>query len=110
MENFIFWSEIGSGFREPAAHTHYEFPGRSTPLPAVSTPTPTTTSSPAQSNLMGKKTFLNTQARYVFISYQITLQIFLFIHFSSLYLVLVFNITYEFVKDFNFVVSTQEPT
>ena len=33
VKNFIFWSEIGSGFREPAAHPHHEFPGRSTPLP-----------------------------------------------------------------------------
>ena len=32
---------------------------------------------------MGKKTFLNIPARYVLISHQITLQIFLFIHFRS---------------------------
>ena len=66
------------------AHTHYEFPGRSTPPPPVNTPTPPTPPTPPpQSNLMGKKTFLNTQAKYVLIFYQIILQIFLFIHFRS---------------------------
>ena len=82
VKNFIFWSEIGSGFREPAAHPHHEFPGRSTPLPRVSTPTPTTHPT-KQSNLMGRITLLNIQAKIFLISYQITLQIFLFIHFRS---------------------------
>ena len=83
MKNFIFWSEIGSEFREPAAHPHHEFPLRSTPRPRVSTSAPTTHPT-KQSNLMGKRTFLNIQAKDVLISYQITLlQIFLFIHFRS---------------------------
>ena len=50
--------------------------------PQVSTPTPTTHLT-KQSNLMGKRTFLNIQAKDVLISYKITLQIFLFIHFRS---------------------------
>ena len=50
--------------------------------PRVSTPTPTTYLT-KQSNLMGKRTFLNIQAKDVLISYKITLQIFLFIHFRS---------------------------
>ena len=82
VKTFILWSETGSGFREPAAHSHHEFPGRSTPLPWVSTPTPTTHPT-KQSNLMGKITLLNIQAKNVLISYQIILQIFLFIHFRS---------------------------
>ena len=83
VKNFIFWSEIGSEFREPAAHPHHEFPLRSTPRPRVSTSAPTTHPT-KQSNLMGKRTFLNIQAKDVLISYQITLlQIFLFIHFRS---------------------------
>ena len=83
VKNFIFWSEIGSGFVEPAAHPHHEFPEGSTPLTRVSTPTPTTQPT-KQSNLMGKRTFLNIQAKDVLISYQITLQIFLYIHFRSI--------------------------
>ena len=27
MENYIFGSEIGSGFEEPGSHPHQEFPG-----------------------------------------------------------------------------------
>ena len=27
VENYIFWSEIGSGFGDRAAHPHLEFPG-----------------------------------------------------------------------------------
>ena len=110
VKNFIFWSEIGSGFREPAAHPHHEFPGRRTPLPRVSTPAPTTHPT-KQSNLMGKRTFLNIQAKDVLISYQITLQIFLFIHFRStiyishtpsLYLTLIFNIYVRVCQRFQF--------
>ena len=71
VENYIFWSEVGSGFGEPGCTPHQEFPGLNTPLPRVSTPTPTTHPT-KQSNLMGKRTFLNIQAKDVLISYQIT--------------------------------------
>ena len=33
MENETFWSEIGSGFGEPGAHPHEEFPEETPPPP-----------------------------------------------------------------------------
>ena len=60
---------------------------------------------------MGKRTFLNIQAKDVLISYQITLQIFLFIpfrstiyisHTPSLYLTLIFNIYVRVCQRFQF--------
>ena len=115
VKNFIFSSEIGSGFREPAAHPHHEFPGRSTPLPRVRTPTPTPPPPPNKAiKFDGQKNVFKHPDKICFNflpDYITNFPLHSFqehnCHTPSLYLMLVFNIpTCEFVKDFNFMVST----